>query len=76
MIERVIEDEIENEEAVRSSQLRARKSGSQRHVDFTCSSGPRLRSGRRTRSPMTWRRGSVAPCRTPTSLYTSRMTVV
>ena len=35
VIERVIEDEIENEEAVRSfHKLRARKSGSQRHVDF------------------------------------------
>ncbi len=35
VIERVIEDEIENEEAVRGfHKLRARKSGSQRHVDF------------------------------------------
>src|SRR5215210_1007708 len=35
VIERVIEGEIENEEAVRSfHKLRARKSGPQRHVDF------------------------------------------
>ena len=35
VIERVIEDEIENEEAVRGfHKLRARKSGPQRHVDF------------------------------------------
>jgi ferrous-iron efflux pump FieF len=35
VIERVIEGEIENEEAVRGfHKLRARKSGPQRHVDF------------------------------------------
>ena len=35
VIERMIEDEIENEEAVRGfHKLRARKSGPQRHVDF------------------------------------------
>jgi len=35
LIERVIEDEIESEEAIRSyHKLRARKSGSQRHIDF------------------------------------------
>jgi cation diffusion facilitator family transporter len=35
VIEHVIEDEIENEEAVRGfHKLRARKSGPQRHVDF------------------------------------------
>ena len=35
VIERVIENEIENEEAVRGfHKLRARKSGSERHVDF------------------------------------------
>ena len=34
VIERVIEDEIENEGGAKLSKLRARKSGSQRHVDF------------------------------------------